>query len=586
MNSKLSKVGKEIGLALVIVLAMLLPRIFELDKFVTTDETKWLMRSSNFYYALGQREYENTRFFSSTTGVVTMWVETAAYLIEYPQYRTFGQGYFNNFLVFNEFIDEKGIDPLVILSTARVIMVVMLSAVIGLAFLLTKRMIGIFPAMVAFLLISFDPWYLALSRISHTDAPQATFQFVSLLAFISFMYFSREPIMLALSGFFGGIALLSKLPALISGLVFAFLALLQHLQEIFLDKTKRASEYFSASRKYVKILLIWAAILCLTIVVFWPYVWRDSVAGLTKLINPLFFQLSKIDTNVGITDTVVTEELRINNFDYYTRYLRGYLWHTTPVILLGLAASIFAYLFRMRLFKDQIVRKLVGAIFWFVAIYTVVMTIPPKSSPRYYLPVHLCLDLIAGMGLVTLSLELSSRLKLKREKLFSYGFAAIFLGVQLVGVSATSPYYFTYYNPLLGGSKTAGETTFLGLGEGLNLVGEYLNGKPDSETLTVMSWIGIGPLSFFFDGDTVLLRFDNDSDSGNSILHLEDVDYLAIYVQDIDYLIYNNDQLHNRIHKRIIDLLANVEPEHSIWINDIEYARIYKVSAIEDLITD
>ena len=63
---------------------------------------------------------------------------------------------------------------------------------------------------------------------------------------------------------------------------------------------------------------------------------------------------------------------------------------------------------------------------------------------------------------------------------------------------------------------------------------------------------------------------------------MEGVDYLAIYVQDIDYLIYNNDQLHNRIHKRIIDLLANVEPEHSVWINEIEYARIYNVAAIED----
>ena len=582
MDNKLSKIGKEIGLALVIVIAMLLPRIFELDKFVTTDETIWLMRSSNYYYALGQRDFENIGEGRADGGVVTMWVGTAALLVEYPQYRSYGQGYFENFLVFNRFIDEKGFDPLVILSTSRIIMVILLSTVIGLAFHLAKGMIGVYPAVVGFLLISIDPWYLALSRISHLDAPQATFQFASLLAFISFMYFGKKPSMLAISGLLGGVAALSKLPALISGLAFAFVSAREYLQDVILDKPKKALEYFSVSRKYGKMFAVWIIFFFLAIALFYPYAWVMPGILLQNMANNLVHHANNLETMVSAMNIESVDNDFTLPLNYYTRYLRGYLWHTTPVILLGLAASIFAYLFRMRLFKDQIVRKLVGAIFWFVAIYTVVMTIPPKSSPRYYLPVHLCLDLIAGMGLVTLSLELSSRLKLKREKLFSYGFAAIFLGVQLVGVSATSPYYFTYYNPLLGGSKTAGETTFLGLGEGLNLVGEYLNGKPDSETLTVMSWIGIGPLSFFFDGDTVLLRFDNDSDSGNSILHLEDVDYLAIYVQDIDYLIYNNDQLHNRIHKRIIDLLANVEPEHSVWINEIEYARIYNVAAIED----
>ena len=72
MNSRLSNIGRELGLALVIIIAMLLPRIFELNKFVTTDETIWIMRSSNFYYALGQSEFENTRQSTGTAGVFTM----------------------------------------------------------------------------------------------------------------------------------------------------------------------------------------------------------------------------------------------------------------------------------------------------------------------------------------------------------------------------------------------------------------------------------------------------------------------------------------------------------------------------------
>ena len=159
-------------LALVIITAMLLPRIFELNKFVTTDETIWIMRSSNFYYALGQREFENTSQAGGTIGAFTMWVETVAYLIEYPEYRGQGKGYFENFLVFDDVLDEIGIDPLIILSTSRVISVILLPIVVGLSFVITKNMIGIYPALAGFLLLLFDPWYLALSRISHSDAPK------------------------------------------------------------------------------------------------------------------------------------------------------------------------------------------------------------------------------------------------------------------------------------------------------------------------------------------------------------------------------------------------------------------------------
>lgn len=581
MKINMRNIGRELGLAIIIITTMLLPRMSDLDKFVTTDETIWLMRSSNFYYFLGQRDFENTRALDSrrnpsATGTVTMWVEAAAYLVEYPQYRALGQGYFDNFLVFNDFIDQQDIDPLVVLSTSRVIMIVLLSVGIGFAFLIVKRIIGVYPALVGFLLISFDPWYLALSRISHTDAPQATFQFMSVLAFISFMYFRREPIMLLLSGFFGGIAFLSKLPALISGLVLAFLSTLEYLSDVILDKPKRLIGYLLASRKYGKILIIWFLIFFITIVMFWPFAWNDPVDALKSLIHYPTYQVVKLDAVVGSTNDPVIDKFELISIGHFSRYPLAYLGRTTPIILLGIIAAMITFGFKSERFKDENVRKLVAGLFWFCVIYTIFLTIPPKFSPRYYLPVHLFLDLIAGIGLVNLAQYISSRVHFKREELLSYGIVTVFMGVQLAGVLPTFPYYFSYYNPLLGGGKTAGETSFVGHGEGLNEAAVYLNTKPGAENFTVMSWYGIGPFSFFFRGESVDLYFARGFSGEETTRFFEDVDYLVTY----------SSQWFERRPKNLFDMLDNIEPEYSVWINEIEYARIYDVSAIEDSLID
>jgi len=51
---------RQIVLLLVLILIIWLPRGFELDRYVATDEVVWLLRSANFYYALGQGDYAAT----------------------------------------------------------------------------------------------------------------------------------------------------------------------------------------------------------------------------------------------------------------------------------------------------------------------------------------------------------------------------------------------------------------------------------------------------------------------------------------------------------------------------------------------
>lgn len=130
-------------------------------------------------------------------------------------------------------------------------------------------------------------------------------------------------------------------------------------------------------------------------------------------------------------------------------------------------------------------------------------------------------------------------------------------------------YYFTYYNPLLGGSKTAGEVIArgVGLGEGLDAAARYLNAKQDSQGLKAMSWYHVGPFSYYFSGITKGISSINEFPT-ERLVAISRVDYLVTYVN----------QWKRFIPERLIVALESITPEHVIWINEIEYARIYNVN--------
>ena len=67
-----------------------------LERFVTIDEGLWLYRSANFYYALGQREFEYMHQ-SKHPVVSIMWAGAAGIHNKFPEYRGLGQEYMPGF---------------------------------------------------------------------------------------------------------------------------------------------------------------------------------------------------------------------------------------------------------------------------------------------------------------------------------------------------------------------------------------------------------------------------------------------------------------------------------------------------------
>jgi hypothetical protein len=137
----------------------------------------------------------------------------------------------------------------------------------------------------------------------------------------------------------------------------------------------------------------------------------------------------------------------------------------------------------------------------------------------------------------------------------------------LIGTIQTYPYYLSYYNPLLGGNARAPDVMWVGWGEGLDEVARVLNAKPDASNLRVMSWYARGPFSYFFKGTSSEILPISD---GVDLQEWLDTDYLVLYV---------NQWQRELEPPELRVYLASQEPEEVIYVDNIEYARVYNLRA-------
>jgi hypothetical protein len=190
-----------------------------------------------------------------------------------------------------------------------------------------------------------------------------------------------------------------------------------------------------------------------------------------------------------------------------------------------------------------------------------------KKLDRYLLPVYAPLDIIAGMGWAALFFWIRERNAPFVSKYGSYLILALVIGTQMFLSLSKYPYYFSYYNPLMGGGNNAQSAMQVGWGEGLDQAARYLNEKPNVKRLHVMSWYPIGSFSYYFDGHTEYMRSPYEVTDSMWDEFLSS-DYAVIYVS----------QWQRNLHSKILDYLSQKEPEKRIWIDGIEYVRIYKLN--------
>ena len=535
-----------VGITL-ILLAILLPRVLALDRFVTPDEDNWVYRSANFYYALGQRDFAST-YQKEHPGVTTMWAGVAGFLVRYPEYRASQFGQIIRPPKFDRYLRRIAqIQPLEILVASRYFIVLGNTLVLILAFIYARSLIGTPAAILGILLIAFDPFHIALTRILHTDGSLSSLLFLSVLAFIS--YINRRNILdLIISGAAAGLASLTKSPGFIIIPTVGLITLVDFVRNY------STHENISLSRRvwgYFWPLVIWGSVVIFCFVLLWPAMWVAPLQTLTSVMNQAVGYAEEGHKTPVFFNGTISESGDLG-VEFFYFYPLTYLWRSTPVILIGLLAAIVGYLKKWKPLDRPETRTTVTGLLIFVLIFTIVMTLGTKKFDRYLLPVYAPLDLIAAIGWVTMVQWLTNKVPQPALRYGSYLIYIAIIGLQMFWSLRTFPYYLSYYNPLMGGSKKAPEVMQIGWGEGIDQAARYLNSKPNSENFRVYSWYIEGSFSYFYNPTYTLYP---------------DIDYAVIYVH----------QWQRSTPRELLAYLSEQIPEHTIWINGIEYVRIYKI---------
>jgi len=546
---------------LVVLLAMGLPRATALDRFVTPDESKWLMRSANFFLSLAQKDFANT-YQKEHPGVTIMWAGAAGFLYRYPSYVTQGPGQQERPQQFHRYLENHGASALDLLETGRRLDVAAILIVLALAYLAAIRLIGHLPAFIGFLLIAFDPFLIALSRLLHLDSLLSALMLLSVLTWLNYLYRGRRWFDLSLSAGAAGLSWLTKSPGLF---LLPFIGIVCIVEITRAWRTEHPLSWKKIFRGYAIPALIWTGIGAAVFVILWPAMWVNPLDTLQQIFTAAASYASEGHDSITFFNGSVYQA-GISDWRFYPV---NFFWRTTPLVLAGLLLLIIALAIPRRFMLTGQEKWIIFYLGLFVLSYTVFMTLGAKKFDRYLLPVFAPLNILAGWGWVAILKPLlekpqASSANAGHRLKWLGGVAILAVVVIAQGVSAgqTYPYYFSYYNPLAGGSRHAPQVMMIGWGEGLDQAARYLNSKPDAEKLSVASWYPDGPFSYIFRGKT------QQQDLPANPQDLPRLDYLVLYVHQWQRQLPSQE---------FLEFFAAQTPEKIFSIDGLEYARVYRL---------
>jgi hypothetical protein len=198
----------------------------------------------------------------------------------------------------------------------------------------------------------------------------------------------------------------------------------------------------------------------------------------------------------------------------------------------------------------------------FVVLLWLFVTVADKKLERYFLPAFPIIDVFVAMGLFWL---LDGMVRFRNGRIIRRWAVPVAGGVLLLGqgglVLNHYPYYFTHYNPLVGGPSGAAHIiTIEGWGEGLNEAASYLNQKRAAKSLHVVVEMWCSTFTPFFAGKANCLN----SNAGG----IMGADFMIYY--------YNVVQRNLEWAEQWRYFEAHQLPEHRINLHGLDYVLIYR----------
>jgi len=617
----LSPRTRDILLALLAALLAFLPRIFGLAVFLTADEPKsWFGRSIQFLEALATGNFANT-FDSPAPGVTTMWAGTIGLLLDYAR-----QGFPGSLTEYLAAVPFDPLDP-AILPLIRLggVLVVVLTA--ALTYWWGKDVFGRTAAFLAAAFIAFDPFILALSRILGHDALVSLFMWLSLLAFLrafttptqknnSPFTIHHSPFII-ISGTFGGLAFLTKYPSLSLGAFIAVTMLILYL---------RSGRSFSAVLKdWFVDMLLWSLAAGAVFVIFFPAMWVAPIQTVQAILADAFrasgspHQKGSFFLGRPVADPGAAF------------YILVTLFKTTPVLWFGWMMLAIGPIFQ---FKDEGGRRkdeketknssfiphpsslnywqLIIIFAAFALFYGILVSVGGKKQDRYILPAFPALIAIASLGYLQLvnfvvrnfqpsshrkkggsvdpnlrsqhpQMRLRSASDAKRASplenciywdrgVVTAGVLAVVIAMQVFFTLPHHPYYFTYYNSLMGGGKMASKLMIVGWGEGMDAAARWLNAQPNAKDLNAVAWYST-TFEPFFEGNAIY-KIGEEKISRTAKPGLA-ADYVVFYINQVQRQLPSEGALQH---------FQAISPAYTVTLRGTDYAWIYPSIGLQRII--
>jgi hypothetical protein len=535
----------DVAIPLLLFLVALLPRIVAFGSLGNPDELGWLDHAVAFYDALARGDWAST-LQDFHPGVVPMWGFGALLCARYG---------LSQLQVWR----ADGTLPLAEMARTALWFPIVISVLTVLAvYWLVRRLSGRKAALLAALLVALEPYYLAFTHGIHVDLTQASLMVVAALLWLNFLHQPRRWPYLVGSGIVSGLSLLTRSQALYM-VPFSLLAAGVYF---LVDQRAESGLRFRQGWKHALghmalAWLAWLGILAATVFALWPALWVEPGSVLQQVVShatyglraphrwPVFFRGEVIYSDPGLPF-----------------YLLVLLFRLRPLtLILALLNPFLLLLAWRRLSPYQRVDWALGQCY--VLFYLLEMALGAHKLERYLLPVIPMLSILAGVGLAVLTRGLPGLFRWRRAALESWapwlaaGVAVVLLAVPWLRLA---PDFDAYFNPLAGGGKQAAQLFTVGSGEALDEAAAYLNQKPDIEDLWALSFYP-DVFGVYFEGHAQSPRW---------------AEWTGLPLA-ADYMVVTLGQVQRDLYPTTLSFFSPREPEHTVHINDLDYAWLYAV---------
>lgn len=539
-----------------VLLVALLPRLFQLDRFITADEILFLDHAREFLQGLATGDPWLTLGIGYP-GVTLAWANALGLLVLYGLSRLGLVGIPSANFSLSQFLAAADVQPLPYYVTGRIVSALLITVLLLLFFVMTRRLLaserqpwGGLVATLGVFLLALDPYVLGYSRLMHIAAPLALLMALTVTAWMLWLSEGRTR-WAGLAGVFGGLALLTKSTALLLAPILLGLMLLYWLIEHVTGGRSTSARWTWLGR----VLAGWLAVLGIAGLVFfvlWPAMWQDPGPALGLTFGKLWVDKEAGQGNLGMYWMGSFVDDPGPAF-----YVVALLLKLSPLMLVGLATNLVSL-------RPTQGRRAELSLWAYALLYLLVMTVAAKKSVRYMLPAFAAFAPLAAFGLIHFGRWVTNMASRWRKEGARGAASVPTLGrgplllvlvlLLLVGLTY-APTYLSYYNPLLIGWRWAPKAMLVGWGEGLGDAARFLNQRSGAERARVAAWYD-WTFAPFFAGQSLPLSTENAMTADHSVFYINQVQ-------------------RNIPDPNLITYFQRRQPEHVVRLNGIDYAWVY-----------